>query len=347
MGALSLESACKIAYFRGKLAGVLAANPDEARGSMMSVGLSEKETQQFLQNIGPSSLGVTVACINSPTNVTVSGSQDSIDALKVLLDADNIFTRKLLVDVAYHSPQMSKIADEYLVSIQGLETGDPPLGSLVMVSSVSGNRVSSSELCRSEYWVKNMVSPVRFSDAVIKLISQPIDVRKKVGVGRRDTPPIYEFLEIGPHSALRGPIHTILETVSHRHEIGYSSLLVRHSSSVDTVLNTAGRLHCLGYPIALAQVNQLRGTESLRSLSDLPEYPFDHSQKHWYESRISEGLRFRKHPRLDLLGTPASDWNPLQARWRKIIRLSETPWVEDHKVCDCKLQIPSMEINSH
>lgn len=347
MGALSLESACKIAYFRGKLAGVLAANPNEARGSMMSVGLSEKETQQFLQNIGPSSLGVTVACINSPTNVTVSGSKDSIDALKVLLDADNIFTRKLLVDVAYHSPQMSKIADEYLISIQDIETGDPPLGSLVMVSSVSGNRVSSSELCRSEYWVKNMVSPVRFSDAVVKLISQPIDVRKKVGVGRRDTPPIYEFLEIGPHSALRGPIHTILETVSHRHEIGYSSLLVRHSSSVDTVLNTAGRLHCLGYPIALAQVNQLRGTESLRSLSDLPEYPFDHSQKHWYESRISEGLRFRKHPRLDLLGTPASDWNPLQARWRKIIRLSETPWVEDHKVCDCKLQIPSMEINFH
>ena len=95
-----------------------------------------------------------------------------------------------------------------------------------------------------------------------------------------------------------------------------------------------GRLYCLGYPVKVANVNRTEATKATNrmALTDLPEYPFDHSQAYWHESRINKELRLRKHPRLDLLGTQSLDWNPLEARWRKFIRLSETPWVEDHVV---------------
>ena len=67
-------------------------------------------------------------------------------------------------------------------------------------------------------------------------------------------------------------------------------------------------------------------------LVDLPSYPFDHSKTYWRESRISKGYRFRKVVRHELLGTPVSDWNKNNAIWRNWIRLSENPWVKDHRI---------------
>ena len=330
-GGISFSSACKVAYFRGKLAGELAQRPGR-RGAMISVGASESRALQYLKEVKPLCGDITVACINSPTNVTLSGDEDSIDALKLLLEAKDVFVRKLRVGVAYHSPQMDEIAKDYLNAIEPLEAGNGLFGAPIMVSSITGVRVLPAELAESKYWVRNMISPVRFSDALVELASQTGNLKKKVGVPRKTIEPVYTLLEIGPHAALRGPIKSTLELVPRGQEISYESPMIRHSSAIETLLKTIGRLYCLGYKVALEQVNHTGETGSLTSLPDLPEYPFDHSQTYWYESRISEGLRLRKHPRLDLLGTATSDWNPLEARWRKIIRISETPWVEDHQV---------------
>lgn len=300
---------------------------------MISVELNEHAALQYIKRLKPSLFEATVACVNSGSNVTVSGEETSIDSLQAILDAEGIFARKLMVDVAYHSAQMNQIAAEYLESIQGLEVGKPSLGSPSMISSVTGQRITHVELVESEYWVRNMVSQVRFSEAVMQLMIPPAVSKKKLGVIRQEARATHHFLEVGPHSALRAPLRVILNSLNRGKEISYDSLLVRKSSALQTTLEALGRLHCLGYRISFDQVNQTGyHPQNLKLLTDLPEYPFDHSQKYWYESRISENYRFRKHPRLDLLGTRVPDWNPLEARWRKIIRISETPWVQDHKV---------------
>ena len=67
-------------------------------------------------------------------------------------------------------------------------------------------------------------------------------------------------------------------------------------------------------------------------LTNLPAYPFNHSQRYWIESRLSKRFRFREHAEHELLGTAVEDWNPLDARWRKIIKLSESEWMADHKI---------------
>ena len=299
----------------------------------MSVGLSEATALQYIERLQSTSIGATVACVNSGSNVTISGEQTSIDALKAILDAEGVFARKLMVDVAYHSPQMNQIAAEYLETIHGLAMGQPLAGSPIMISSVTGQRITPNELCESSYWVRNMVSQVRFAEAFEQLTLHRAASGKKLGAIRQESIAVYQLLEIGPHSALRAPVRTMLDALDRSKDISYDTLLVRESSALYTTLTALGRLHCLGHQVSFDHVNHLgHNLENLQSLADLPEYPFDHSRRYWYESRISKGLRLCKHPRLDLLGTAVSDWNPLEARWRKIIRISETPWVEDHKV---------------
>ena len=300
---------------------------------MISVGLSEDAVvpyiEQLFSNFGFH--GVTVGCVNSPKNVTVTGSEVHVDKLKSLLDRDQVFARKLSVNVAYHSPQMEEIATEYSTSIQQLEGGDVNPTNSVMVSSVSCKIVTLNEIQQSGYWVKNLTSPVMFSDALAQMCSGKNSMTK---LGDDHTlVEVNRLLEIGPHSAMQGPTKDILKGIG-KDGISYDSVMVRSASALDTLLDAIGRLTCFGYPVDVSEVNRSGMKPATQMvLPNLPEYPFDHSRSYWHDSRYNkEGWRFRSNPRLDLLGTPVSDWNPLDARWRKVIRISETPWVEDHKV---------------
>ena len=307
----------------------------------MAVGLSETEVHSYLDkfNMRSESSEICIACINSPKNVTLAGPETHIDAFKSILDGRAVFTRKIQVDVAYHSPQMNEIANQYLSSIKDLEAGERhrASGVIAMISSVTVWQVSWNEVCQSEYWVKNMVSPVRFSDAVAQLISQSEKPqKKKLGGTPRKKIVVSDLLEIGPHSALRAPIKDILESLAKHKEVNYSSVMVRHSPASETLSRIMGHLYCLGYPVKVNKVNEaaVAAVEDLKALTCLPKYPFDHSQRYWWENRYSRELRLRKWPRIDLLGTPVSDWNPFNARWRYFIKVTESPWVEDHKVRD-------------
>ncbi|KAJ5273330.1 polyketide synthase [Penicillium angulare] len=66
----------------------------------MAVGLSETQAIAYIERlgIGFDSLGIVVACINSPTSVTISGNEMHINSLEQLLVKDSIFARKLKVN---------------------------------------------------------------------------------------------------------------------------------------------------------------------------------------------------------------------------------------------------------
>ena len=296
----------------------------------MAVGLSEATLEPYLKGL----TDVVIGCVNSPRSSTVSGNSAQIDSLKVTLDRDSVFSRKLHVDIGYHSPQMSDIAAEYLMLLGGIEQGDHHDRNPVMISTVTGTRTSLVDVQKATYWVDNLVSQVKFS-AALEQICSPTKNRsgKKLRPNRAATE-VTDLLEIGPHSALQGPIKDVLSKFS-GNIISYASILMRSISAEETLLNAIGRLYCLGYPVDMCEVNQLgnKSEERHAALPNLPEYPFDHSRVYWSESRLSkEGYRLRQYPYLDLLGSPVPDWNPLQARWRRRIRVSEMPWVEDHKV---------------
>jgi NADPH:quinone reductase-like Zn-dependent oxidoreductase/SAM-dependent methyltransferase len=310
---------------------------------MMSIGLSESETRDRLAqfNHHAKSFGLTVACINSPCNVTVSGEEELIDILKSHLDGDKVFARKLRVPLAYHSGQMQTISEKYASLMGSLSKpenssgGDP----VPMLSSVTGNAVSGSSLVDPAYWVRNMVSPVRFSQAVSAMCSaSPATITKKLDMSHLLVPVVDQLLEIGPHAVLQGPLRDILGSLPERTKrpaITYSSALRRGQKATDTLLGTIGSLFCKGVPVDLRTVNEpntkgpIHQLPSRTLLTNLPEYPFDHSRRYWHESRLSRNYTLRSEPPSELVGVTSRD---SKIKWRHFLRRSESPWIEHHVV---------------
>jgi len=302
---------------------------------MMAVGLSSAEAERYLAVI-EAELGsrqLVVACINSHRNVTISGEKIHLDKLQEHLKSARVFTRQLRVDVAYHSFQMHKIADEYLSKLGILKKPLDLCGTdkPAMVSTVTGTYITANDVCQPEYWIRNLLSPVLFLDAMESICQASLGNYKKLDGSHRSEISVTDLVEIGPHSALRGPIREILVNIKQDDTISYTSLLMRNFSATHTLLQAMGQLHSLGHTLSLAQVN-VENTRDMTTLCNLPEYQFNHSKAYWYESRASKGYRFRKARVNDLLGVADSNSNSLEAKWRNIIRTSNLPWLEDHKV---------------
>lgn len=337
VGGLSWGSALKVAFYRGLATGLLKNPEKQPSGAMIVVGLSEADAEPYLRQIGSENT-LCVACMNGPHNITISGSEEHVNALHSILEEEEVFHRKLNVNVAYHSKFMNEIAFEYQELIQDISSGQPLQGEPIMISTVTGQYISSTELSKSEYWVKNMVSPVKFTSAITNLLSTKPKKLTKYTEARSVR--VNHLCEIGPHAALKSPIRETLNMLKKGEEIGYTSILFRDKSGLDTAMEAAGILHCIGYQVNIMNVCDIGADLPYRSmLTDLPSYPFNHTEKYWAESRLSKDYRFRKYPRHELLGTPVSDWNPREARWRNIITNSETLWMNDHKVCYCLMKL--------
>ncbi|KAJ0382896.1 hypothetical protein COL922a_011597 [Colletotrichum nupharicola] len=133
------------------------------------------------------------------------------------------------------------------------------------------------------------------------------------------------FVEIGPHSALAGPIRQILHTKGRVAQ--YVPTLVRNEDAVSCVLKTAGELWSVGARIELAAV-----TPAGEFLTDLPTYPWHYDQEYWIESRPSRSWRLRKFDHHELLGTRVEEISDACPAWRCNLRVEDVPWIRDHMI---------------
>ncbi len=297
---------------------------------MISINLAEDQVPGYLESIEGATLhtSVNIACINSPLNCTLSGTEAAIDAIKSQADKDGIFAQKLKTGVAYHSPSMLAIAEEYLSLmgiLHGVELDTKTNVSIPMVSTVSAKVISYAELATGKYWVENMVSPVRFSQALQVLTQES----STLGAG---VDSITDLVEVGPHPALRRPVKDTVGQAGNSKEIWYESALYRTKPAVESVLELIGQLFCRGHVISVSAANQAPANGLSSFLVECPEYSFDHSQQHWSESRISQNFRLREAVRGETLGVRVSDWNPLEPRWRNFLCTESIPWIGDHVV---------------
>lgn len=83
----------------------------------MSANLTEIEIPSLLEKLGLATEdnAVHVACINSPTNVTLSGPANSIKVIQGHLDQQGVFAKTVNTGVAYHSPVCVSPGPERLV----------------------------------------------------------------------------------------------------------------------------------------------------------------------------------------------------------------------------------------
>jgi acyl transferase domain-containing protein/NADPH:quinone reductase-like Zn-dependent oxidoreductase/ubiquinone/menaquinone biosynthesis C-methylase UbiE len=318
-GMLSAEDGLKAAYRRGQCVQRLKVLHPELRGAMLAAGISAADAQEYLVD-EPSIGKAVVACENSPSSVTISGDDMAVSAVQEKLAEKQLFNRKLVVEAAYHSHHMELVQEEYWTSIQDIHCGQRR-PAVHMVSSVNGERVQDGAL-DARYWCKNLTSRVRFVDAVTGML--------KVVRGEENGPVV--VVEIGPHSALAGPIKQIIKATKFQ-GVDYVSVLARKQDASATAVTAAGQLFQRGsVGLNFDAINNPHGSAEKRLLSDLPAYSWTHKTQHWSESRRSANYRLRKFPRHDLLGTATSDTISEEPTWRNYLRLQEQPWLVGHTI---------------
>nr|UWV21337.1 polyketide synthase 4 [Chaetomium globosum] len=338
-GALSFREAMAVSYYRA----VLAAGehpgraPGKEEGAMIAVGLGVDETESYLRRLTQANGKAVVACINSPSSTTVSGDVSAVKELEELANIDGVFARRLRINTAWHSHHMVSVAEAYIESIDRATT---PAGKkdatarrdddhLVAFSSpVTGGRISRMEtLARSIHWADSLLRPVQFVDAFTDMV-----------MGQREpntSSNVDVIIEVGPHTALGGPIQEILALPEfHGLQIPYYGCLVRKTDALGSMQALAAGLLREGYPVDMDAVNfpHGRSQQDIKVLTTLPLYPWNHQNKHWIEPRFNRALRARSEPPHDLLGSLVDGSNPDAPSWRHILRITDAPWTQDHVI---------------
>lgn len=209
---------------------------------------------------------------------------------------------------------MTTLGQEYLDLLSGEDLtrfNTPQAGRPKFMSSVTCKPVDDAEDFGPQYWVKNLVSPVRFSTAVRNLLEF---------VSGRSM-----FLEIGPHSALQGPLRQICSATSS--PCVYVSAQARGEDCTVALLRAVGRMYQEGVSINFETL-----FPGGKVIPGLPRYPWDHNTAYWFESRLSKVWRNRQYPHHCLLGIRDDEAPEREPLWRNMLSVEDVSWLADHKV---------------
>ncbi|KAI2818138.1 hypothetical protein CBS115989_5450 [Aspergillus niger] len=330
-GRITAAEAITIAYYRGYMVSF-----NQKKGAMLAVGLGADQGAEYVRQAGMEGR-VKVAAINSPASITMSGDADAIEQLSVQLTQEAIFNRQLRTGgLAYHSHHMLSFGHDYAQAVDdglqrlaslGINDTTSRYSNIPWASSVVPQKSSTMprEEVTASYWKANLESPVRFTDAVSKLLDMD-DLR------------IGATVEIGPHPALKGPLGQIVKGLGRT--IPHVASVERGQDSRRSLLGLAGTLFALNADVDLVAVNAVDESHGAgkRTLIhgcmaiDLPPYRYTYGPIKYHESRLSKEYRLRRWPRHDLLGARVPGTTRLRPQWRNILRLKDLPWLNDHRV---------------
>ena len=290
-GALSLEDAIKVSFHRSRLQATTAGN-----GSMLAAALSEPEALKLIEHFDK----VSIAAINSPASVTLSGDKLQLQDIAATLQQRNIFNRFLQVEVAYHSSQMEPIKNEILASLATLK---PRPTHVPLYSTVTGELVNGTDI-NSDYWWHNVRKPVRFAKGIQSLLQANFR----------------NFLEISPHPVLSHSVQEITKQTTSR--VTVIPTLNRKQPEQKRMLECLGQLYTAGCALDWKKVTPEGG-----GVAKIPTYPW---QKERYWSESLESMQ-------DRLGLPGHVFlnqrlsSPLPT-WTVEINDQYFPYLKDHRV---------------
>ena len=322
-GYITARDAIYIAYYRGLHCKQASSPNGNIKGAMLAAGTSMEDAMQLCE-MDEFAGRITVAASNSSTSVTISGDEDAIEELQVILDDEKIFNRRLKVDQAYHSKHMLPCFDPYIESMRraGVKALRPSSSQCTWFSSVyDGKPINSAFGLSDVYWGENMTKPVVFSQALTAAVSASaaFDVA----------------LEIGSHPALKGPATQTIQDVLQK-PIPYHGTLYREEGAIGAFSRCLGFLWSYldkkSINLNACEVAVTEGQRHFNVVKGLPTYQWNHDAKHWHESRRSRRMRLRQKPFHPLLGDVSPDSAPHHLRWKNILKPSEIEWLEGHQV---------------
>jgi acyl transferase domain-containing protein len=159
-GVFSLEDGLKLIAERGRLMQALPAG-----GEMAAIFAGEAEV---LAAITPYSDRVSIAAVNGPENVVISGAGAAIQTILESLAAQGIKARSLTVSHAFHSPLMEPMLADFARVAASVSYAAPQIG---LVSNITG-KLAGQEIANSAYWQQHVRAPVQFASAIQTLHEQ-------------------------------------------------------------------------------------------------------------------------------------------------------------------------------
>ncbi|HEX8183937.1 MAG TPA: beta-ketoacyl synthase N-terminal-like domain-containing protein, partial [Blastocatellia bacterium] len=300
-GVIALEDAIRIVFHRSRL-----MNQAAGLGKMAAVEMSLKDAQEAVAVYDGK---VSIAAINGPASITLSGDSDALRDLIDHLQCSDLSCSWLRVNCAFHSPQMKAFYDQLIEPLRGVQTRP---ASIPIVSTVTGKLIDGCDL-DAEYWGRNLIDTVRFADAVETLIKE----------GHRN------FLEISPHPVL---LKDISECLRDQGEAGVAlASLRRHKEERAVMLAALGALYTSGHPVNWSYLYPAGGR-----VVQLPSYCWQR-KRHWIkasESGVRDSL-IRSHriesssPAHPLLGERLRTGLPVfEAR----LRADSLPYLKQHLI---------------
>ncbi|GAA2724361.1 type I polyketide synthase [Actinocorallia aurantiaca] len=254
-GALSLEDAAAVVALRSRALRALAG-----RGAMASLAVTAEEAAR---RIGERDELVSIAAVNGPSSVVVSGDPNAVEALVAEAVADEVRARLIQVDYASHSPHVAGIEQDVLAALGGIV---PRQGEIPLLSTVTAEWLDTREM-DAAYWYRNLRSTVRFSEAVQALAETGHDV----------------FVEISPHPvAVSGIQETLDDAAAAGGGFAVTGTLRRDEGGLDRFLRSAAELHVRGVPVDWEPA--LRGGREV----PLPTYAFQR-HRYWLDQAPASG----------------------------------------------------------
>ncbi|KAK0611428.1 acyl transferase domain-containing protein [Immersiella caudata] len=299
-GSITAEDAIRIAYHRGQCT---VALKETHKGGMAAIGLGRESVEQYLKP------GVAIGCENSPSSVTLTGELDVLETVMEDIRAaePSALVRALRVECAYHSQHMKFVADSYAARLGSIQAKTPQIPFYSSVTAKSNPDLSEG------YWIQNLVSPVLFKSAVAAALEAHDNAT---------------FVEIGPHSALQGPIRQTIQAANKTAE--YIGTLIRDVDALQAALNAAGNLWLAG--VSRIDLHAVNGSPAgVKFLTNLPSYSWNYTEL-WLENRISKDFRLRKYDHHELLGSRIIESSDAGPAWRCKLRVQDAPWLSDHDI---------------
>ncbi|MEB3048571.1 type I polyketide synthase [Mycolicibacter sp. MYC123] len=234
-GALTVEQGLGLIAVRSSL-----MSRQAGQGAVALLELDSQATRELLAGYP----GVEVAGFLSPRQTVVAGSPDGVDAVIAAVAGQELFARRVNMEVASHTAFMDPILDELRGALADLVPSVPQIPFI----STTVDPAGPTPVLDAQYWADNVRRPALVSQAITKAAQDHTT-----------------FIEISPHPLLT---HSVSETAE------------AATGEPVTVASTLrrGDDETLGFHLQLAELGAGAGTPG--GFAELPNSVWQHT-RHW------------------------------------------------------------------
>ncbi|MEU4678465.1 SDR family NAD(P)-dependent oxidoreductase [Micromonospora sp. NPDC023737] len=281
-GVFTLPDALSLVAARGRLMASVPA------GAMLALSRGAPEIAAMLP------AGLDIATVNGPGICVVAGPPAIVEEFAARLRSDDVNVKALRTSHAFHSAMMDPILDAFRAQVAATPRQAP---SVPFLSNRTGDWITAEQATDPDYWVRHLREPVRFGDAVARLVAEDG----------------WTFVECGPGRQLASLVRMQLPRTTAPPLTSLPAPGERQGDCA-TLYSAVARLWTQGVAVDrkrfAASQGPTGGTAPARRRVALPGYPYER-RRHWVE----RGTPAAVVPRPRRGEVPVDEWFTVPA-WR-------------------------------